>query len=83
MTHTYAQPGQYTIRVEATTPANTIITAYTTVTVLGPRAALIPSKLVQHVGERVGYIIQLQNLPVQNVDYVDIQRGDGRSRQLR
>lgn len=83
VTHIYAQPGQYTVRVEATTPANTIVTAYTTVTVLWPRTALLPNKLVQHVGERVGYIMQLQNLPVQNVDYVDIQRGDGRSRQLR
>lgn len=83
VSHTYNQAQQYTVRVEATTPANTIVTAYTTVTVLWPRASLLPNKLVQHVWENVWYTILLANLPIATIDYVDLQRGDGRSRQLR
>ncbi len=83
VSHTYTQPGQYTVRVEATTPAGIIVTAYTTVIVGWPRANLVPSQLVQQVWQPSTYAIQLANLPIQNIDYVDIQRGDGRSHQIR
>lgn len=81
--HTYREDGLYTVRVEATTPKGRIVSATTTVTVWWPRVALVPAKLVQNVWEKVQYILQLNNLQVSDIDYLDIQRWDGRTRQLR
>lgn len=47
------------------------------------RASLVPSKLVQTVGERVQYSIQLTNLRVSDITYVLIVWWDWRTRQLR
>lgn len=58
-THTYAAPGTYIVRVQATTPQGYTVFASTTVTVwwwttvwVVPWAALLPSKLVQQVWEK-------------------------------
>ena len=81
--HTYRTNGQYSVRVEATTPKGTIVSATTTVNVWWLRAALIPAVLIQNVWQKVQYTIQLNNLQVSDIDYVEIQWWDWRMRQLR
>jgi hypothetical protein len=82
--HTYRNPWLYTVRLEATTPSGKMISATTTVqTWPWPRAALVPTKLVQNVWEKVTYKTILQNLTIDSIDYVEIQWWDGRTRYLR
>ena len=81
--HTYRNNGLYTVRVEATTPKGKVVSASTSVTVWWPRVALVPWKLVQNVWEKTQYLLQLFNLQVSDIDYVDIQRWDWRTRQIR
>ena len=81
--HTYRDDGLYTVRVEATTTKGKIVSATTTVSIWWPRVALVPAKLVQNVWEKVQYTLQLSNLQISDIDYVHIQRWDGRTRQIR
>ncbi len=89
-THTYAAPGTYIVRVQATTPQGYTVFASTTVTVwwwttvwVVPWAALLPSKLVQQVWEKTQYAIQLFGITSKDIDYISLQRWDGRTRDLR
>jgi Thrombospondin type 3 repeat len=83
ITHTYRNPWQYTVRVEGDTPSWKRISATTYVSVGGERAALLPSKLIQSVWEKVPYSIQLFWILPKDIDYVQLVRWDGRERQLR
>jgi hypothetical protein len=82
-THTYVRPWQYTVRVEWTSIKWQVATAYATLTVWGVRAILTPTQLIQWVWTKVLYTVQLQGIDTKDVDYIDIQRWDGRTRQLR
>jgi PKD domain/Thrombospondin type 3 repeat len=83
--HTYAKPGTYTVRIDATTPKGKTVYATTSVTVwpLTVRANLLPDVLVQQVGKQYHYTIATQWLDPKDISYVHLVRNDGRTRQLR